>query len=138
MCGGAGPEPRLVERMIIRERMLVAPVHPEEDEHTEKHELGTHDSIVSGATGRTRRCAVRDTRRKDRWVKPRERQTGRIHFQRRGIWGGANCERGSPHWPGWETGSTPKKPEILRVLRGMGSGWGRSGHSRVALMRSWG
>src|SRR5260370_40821962 len=62
----AGPHPRLVEGTIIRERMLVATTHPEEDEHTEKHELVPHDSIVSGATWKGRSGAVGATRRQYR------------------------------------------------------------------------
>src|SRR5712692_9329357 len=60
----AGPHPRLVERTIIRERMFVASTRPEEDEHTEKHELVPHDSIVARTTRKTGRCAVRGTRAK--------------------------------------------------------------------------
>jgi hypothetical protein len=77
----AGPHPHLVEGTVIRERMLVAPARPEEDEHTEKHELVPHDSIVSGATGKARKCAVRDTRRKDRSPKLGEWPTGKRNFQ---------------------------------------------------------
>jgi hypothetical protein len=62
--------------------MLVAPAHPEEDEHNEKHELVPHVSIVSVATGKTPKCAVRDTRRKDRWLKQAEQQTGTMNIQR--------------------------------------------------------
>src|SRR5207302_4339201 len=60
----AGPHPRLIERTIIRERMLIASARPEEDYQPEKHELTPHDFIVSGATGRTGKGAVRDTRAK--------------------------------------------------------------------------
>src|SRR6266852_9946738 len=81
LLDAAGPHPHLVEGTIIRERMLVAPAHPEEDEHTEKHELVPHDSIVSGATGKARRCAVRDTRRKDRSPKLGEWPAGKRNFQ---------------------------------------------------------
>src|SRR5712692_809794 len=60
----AGPHPRLVERTIIRERMFFASTRPEEDEHTEKHELVPHDSIVARTTRKTGWCAVRGTRAK--------------------------------------------------------------------------
>src|SRR5229473_2483877 len=58
LLDAAGPHPRLVERTIIREQMLVAPAHPEEDEHTEKHELVPHVSIVSVANGNNEYSAV--------------------------------------------------------------------------------
>src|SRR5437016_2312985 len=79
----AGPHPHQIEGTIIRERMLVAPAHPEEDEHAEKHELVPHDSIVSGATGKDRKCAVRDTRRKDRWARQAETPKAGRKFPRR-------------------------------------------------------
>src|SRR5258708_6336683 len=65
----AGPHPRLIEGTIIRERMLVAPAHPEEEEHAESNKSVPHSSIVSGAKGKDRKCALRDTRRKDRWAR---------------------------------------------------------------------
>ena len=47
----AGPHPRLIERAIIRERMLIASARPEEEHQPEKHELVPHDSIVSRTDG---------------------------------------------------------------------------------------
>src|SRR5258708_4745520 len=66
LLDAAGPHPCLVERTIIREQMLIASARPEEDQHPEKNKFRPHNSIVSGATGKDRKCAVRDTRRKDR------------------------------------------------------------------------
>src|SRR6266852_3158647 len=52
LLDAAGPHPCLVERTIISEQMLVAPAHPEEDEHTEKHELVPHVSLYRWQRGR--------------------------------------------------------------------------------------
>jgi hypothetical protein len=68
----AGEHSGLVQRTIIRERMVIASTYPEESDRTEKHELVPHDSIVSGAMGRARECVVRDTRRKDRLLSGRK------------------------------------------------------------------
>ena len=65
----AGPHPRLVERAIIREWMFVASTRPEEDENAEKNKQGPHTSIVAGATRKTGKCAVRDTRAKGQVAK---------------------------------------------------------------------
>src|SRR6266568_6502351 len=69
----AGPHPRLVERTIVREQMLVASADPEEDENPEKHELVPHNSIVTAATRKPGNCAVRDTRAKGQVA-----ETGRL------------------------------------------------------------
>src|SRR5207249_11704339 len=62
----AGPHARLIERTIIRERMLIASARPEEDYQPEKHDLTPHGSILWGQMEKARRCTVRDTVRKDR------------------------------------------------------------------------
>src|SRR5204862_8284217 len=70
----AGPHARLIERTIIRERMLIASARTEEDYQPEKHELTPHDSILSGTTVRAGNCACKVPVRKDRSQKLTERQ----------------------------------------------------------------
>ena len=76
----AGPHPRLVERTIIRERMLIASARPEEEHQPEKHELVPHDSIVSGAMEKAGKCAVRDTRAKGQGAKTARMAHGKKEF----------------------------------------------------------
>jgi hypothetical protein len=83
LFGAAGPHPRLIERTIIRERMLVASARPEEEHQPEKHELVPHASIVTRADGSAGKCALRDTRPKGQVGKTRELQTGGMNFQPR-------------------------------------------------------
>ncbi len=80
LLDAAGPHPRLVERTIIREQVLLAPAHPEEDEHTEKHELVPHDSILSRADGAKAKCVVRDTRAKGQVGKTVQTANGEKKF----------------------------------------------------------
>ena len=65
----AGPHSRLIQRTIIRERMLIASARPEEDYQPEKHELTPHDSILSGTTVRAGNCALQGTRAKGQVAK---------------------------------------------------------------------
>jgi hypothetical protein len=60
----AGPHPRLIERTIIRERMLIASARPEEEHQPEKRELVAHDSIVSAPEGISWKVCFQDTRPK--------------------------------------------------------------------------
>ena len=80
----AGPHPQLIEGPIIRERMLVAPTHPDEDEHTEKHKLVPHDTILSGPGGAEARCVVRDTPAKVQGAKTGPMANGKKEFLGRG------------------------------------------------------
>jgi hypothetical protein len=60
----AGKHSDLIERTIVRERMLFAPAGPEEDEGTEKKKLVPHESILAGAGVEEAGCVVGDTRAK--------------------------------------------------------------------------
>jgi hypothetical protein len=64
----AGKHPRLVQRTIVREGMLVAS-HRGEDPHTEKQSLVPHIYIVEAGKRQTRACAWVIPGRKDRCEK---------------------------------------------------------------------
>jgi hypothetical protein len=85
--------------------MFIASAHAEEDEHTEKHELVPHDFILSGATGKPRKCVVQDTRRKDRWLKLGEWPMERRDFQTRRIRRGCELRAEVIQWLGQWPGS---------------------------------
>src|SRR5258708_22585375 len=60
--------------------MLIASAHTEEDDDPEKHELMPHDSIVSAAMGKARRCVVRDTRAKGQVARTGRMANGKNKF----------------------------------------------------------
>jgi len=67
LLDAAGPHPGPIERPIVGKNVLLASAR-EEDTRTEKQNPMplAHDFIVAGARMRTGKCAVGDTRRKDR------------------------------------------------------------------------
>jgi hypothetical protein len=62
----AGKHPRLVERTVVGEGMLVA-AHRQQDAHTEKQSLGPHIYIVGAGKRETGECAWVIPGWKDRW-----------------------------------------------------------------------
>ncbi len=111
----AGPHPCLIERTIIRERMLIASARPEEEHQPEKHELVPHDSIVSGTDRWIGKCALRDTRPEGQVNKKCARNSknswrAKMMLQRRGKHDGDSAGSNgasdevwndSCQWPGW-------------------------------------
>ena len=65
LLDAAGKHSRLIERAVIRERMLLAAAGKDQRK-TEEQDARSHTFIVSAAMKLTRGCAVGDTRRKDR------------------------------------------------------------------------
>ena len=62
----AGEHPRLVQRTVVRKRVLVTACHSE-GAHTEKQSLVPHIHIVGGGKLETAACAWVIPGRKDRW-----------------------------------------------------------------------
>ncbi len=62
--------PGLIERAIIRQEVLIAPTR-KKGADAEEHKMcaAVHDFIVAGAKGLSGKCALGDTRRKDRCEK---------------------------------------------------------------------
>jgi len=66
LLDGCRPHASLIERTVIRQRVLVAPTRQEQ--RNAKNEVsGLHISIVGAASATAPWCAVGDTRQKDRW-----------------------------------------------------------------------
>ena len=59
----------LVERAVIRQKVLVAPARKKGTDAEEQEEMyaAVHDFIVAAAKGLSGKCALGDTRRKDRY-----------------------------------------------------------------------
>src|SRR6266404_4661700 len=62
----AGPHPRLIDRTIVGEQMLIASAYSQKSKNAEKKEFVAHTFILAAASGRAAPCAAGDTRRKDR------------------------------------------------------------------------